>query len=187
MFEGFTKNTLPKLFNILHSRSESPTQAFVIFICWIHLKFHTLVEKGIAHKEIVNTISETVLSYDNMCNVDRMKITKKDLPFPPPLDKAWGNIGKVIDRLHLRNHKDPRCKKEFDSDKKINKEYNSMAAEQTFVWASRFKKIACAMPRLHHFFYLHRAIKRRNAYTERCHQMNRTPVLLKLTKDHYKK
>ena len=45
-----------------------------------------------------------------------------------------------------------------------------MAAEQTFVWASRFKKIVCAMPRLHHFFYLHRAIKRRNAYTERCHQ-----------------
>ena len=31
--------------------------------------------------------------------------------------------------------------------------YNTMACEQTFVWACRFKKVMCAISRLHHFIF----------------------------------
>lgn len=55
-----------------------------------------------------------------------------------------------------------------------------MAGEQTFVWASRLKKIVCAMTRLHQFFFLHRAVKRRNRYTELCYSKGKVPVLPKV-------
>lgn len=166
-------------------RSESPTQALIIFICWITLKFKPMLDNGANESEVRKAIQKTVLCYDNMCHVDTMKIARKDLPLPPPLNTAWKDIVKVIDRLHLRNHKDPRCKVSYDPDGKIPSTFNTMAAEQTFVWASRMKKIVCAMPRLHHFFYLHRAIKRRNKYTERCHLHNKIPVLPHLDKNHF--
>ena len=42
---------------------------------------------------------------------------------------------------------------------KLNQpDYNTMAAEQTFVWLSRFKKILAAMGKTHHLFYLHRMV-----------------------------
>ena len=169
-------------------RSESPTQAFVIFVSWLLLKIKpNLLTNGSATEEVTKVMKSITLSYDNMCHVDNMKICRKDLPLGAPLNTTWKDMGKVIDRLHLRNHKDPKCKREYNPEGKLPKEYNSMAAEQTFVWASRMKKIVCAMPRLHHFFYLHRSIKRRNAYTQRCYQQNKTPVLPKLSRDHYAK
>lgn len=63
-------------------------------------------------------------------------------PFPFP------KIKKVIDRLHLCNHKGKNCKKEFTAEplKEIHPALNTMVPEQTFVWASRFKKILNAMP-----------------------------------------
>ena len=135
-----------------------------------------MVENGMCNEEVTEAIKSTILSYDNMCHVDNMKVCKQDLPLPAPLDSLWRDLGKVIDRLHLRNHKDPKCKEYYNPDGKVPKEFNSMAAEQTFVWA---------MPRLHHFFYLHCAIKRHNAYTQRCYKLNKNPVLPKLSKDHY--
>ena len=54
-----------------------------------------------------------------------------------------------------------------------------MAAEQTFVWLSRFKKILCAMPKVHHLFYLHRMVKHRNAYTTACYKYGKKPLLPK--------
>ena len=64
------------------------------------------------------------LSYDNMqglslttaltkligvnfirCNVDRLKMMKKPLPLPGQFKTVWQNIGKVIDPLHISNHK----------------------------------------------------------------------------------
>jgi len=124
-------------------------------------------------------MTTTVLAYDNMCHVDGLKIAKGLLPFDKPLDRMWLCITKVIDRLHIRNHKQVRCKAIYNPDEKIPKDFNTMAAEQTFVWASRLKRIVCAMPRIHQFFFLHRAVKLRNSYTDRCHQNNKVPLLPK--------
>ena len=55
-------------------------------------------------------------------------------------------------------------------------EGNTMAAEQTFVWLSRF---LCAMPKVHHLFYLHRMVKHRNAYTTTCYKYGKKPLLPK--------
>lgn len=98
-------------------------------------------------------ISSTVLAYDNMCHVDNLKIARKNLPLPHPYNKLWKCIKKVIDRLHLRNHVDQKCHTLYNPDDNIPKTYNTMACEQTFVWASRFKKVMCAMPYVHQFFF----------------------------------
>lgn len=148
---------------------------------WLYRKFKALQDAGRSQADIRKAMSSTILAYDNMCHVDTLKISKKDLPFAAPFDKVWNVITKVIDRLHLRNHKDPRCKQLYNAEEKIPPQFNTMACEQTFVWASRLKKIACAMSRLHQFFFLHRSVKRRNRYTELCYAKNKSPVLPKLT------
>ncbi|CAB3993608.1 Hypothetical predicted protein [Paramuricea clavata] len=103
-------------------RSESPTQAFLIFMSWLLLKFKPMIENGLDNEEVTKAIESTILSYDNMCHVDNMKICSQDLPLPAPLNLSWKLLGKVIDRLHLRNHKDPKCKKYYDPDGKVPKE-----------------------------------------------------------------
>ena len=32
------------------------------------------------------------VAYDNICNVEKMRITRKPLPLPPPYNKLWMNI-----------------------------------------------------------------------------------------------
>ena len=88
---------------------------------------------------------------------------------------------KIIDRLHISNHKDKKCKEKYDPSglKEEIPNGNTMAAEQTFVWLSRFKKILCAMPKVHHLFFLHRMVKHRNNYTVRCYKNGRKPLLPK--------
>jgi TorA maturation chaperone TorD len=56
-----------------------------------------------------------------------------------------------------------------------------MACEQTFIWASHLKKVICAMPQIDQFF-LHRLVKYRKKYTEKCHRHRKTPILPKLGK-----
>ena len=164
----------------LYCRSESPTQAFLVMVLWLYRKFKPLLDAGMPEQELVEKMSTLIIAYDNMCHVDGMNIAKQPLPFPAPLDNMWMSVQKVIDRLHIRNHKGA-CTTTYNPEDKIPKEFNTMSAEQTFVWASRLKRIVCAMPRVHQFFYLHRAVKRRNKYTERCHLHNREPVLPKPT------
>lgn len=137
------------------------------------------MDAGMPSDEVEKHMESTILAYDNMCHVDGMKVCRHDLPFPSPLDKVWKCIVKVIDKLHIRNHKGRKCQTEYNPEGKVADGYNTMAAEQTFVWASRLKRIICAMPRIHQFFYLHRTVKRRNLYTQRCHLNNKTPVLPK--------
>ena len=161
-------------------RSESPTQAYTVLILWLYRRFRKLLDDGKSEEEVRQAILSTCLSYDNMCHVDSLKVSKQDLPFPSPIDKAWKLVSKVIDRLHLRNHVDPKCKQLYNADDKIPAHYNTMACEQTFVWASRFKKIICAMPHVHQFFFLHRLVKYRNKYTEKCHKLRKVPVLPKI-------
>ena len=150
-----------------------------MIILWLYRKFKPLLEAGMKPEEITEKISNTIVAYDDMCHVDGLKLAKCDLPFEAPFNKMWHNVIKVIDRLHIRNHKDPKCKTEYNPDGKIPPEFNTMAAEQTNVWASRLKRIICAMPHNHQFFYLHRSIKRRNRYTQRCHFNKKVPLLPK--------
>ena len=111
--------------------------------------------------------------------LDSLRISKSDLPLPEPFNESWKLISKVIDRLHLRNQVDTKCKELYNPDQKVPPTFNTMACEQTFIWASRFKKVMCAMPHVHQFFFLHRSVKYRNRYTEKCHRMKKTPILPK--------
>jgi hypothetical protein len=140
-----------------------------------------LEDAGFSEEKICDEMTSTVLAYDNMCHVDNLRISRNDLPLPRPYDKLWKCINKVIDRLHLRNHVDQKCHRVYNPDDKIPKNFNTMACEQTFVWASRFKKVMCAMPHIHQFFFLHRIVKYRNKYTEKCHVNSKVPMLPKVT------
>ena len=117
-----------------------------------------------------------ILCYDNMCQLDSLKAAKEELPLPPPYHMMWRNITKIIDRLHLANHKNPQCKELYSADNALPPGYNTMVAEQTFSWFSRFK-IANSMSQTHHLFFIHRNIKQRNAYTAKCRRRGKGPVL----------
>ncbi|CAB3985930.1 Hypothetical predicted protein [Paramuricea clavata] len=132
-------------------RSESPTQAFVVTILWLYRKFKGM-KNEFSDDDIRQAMSSICLAYDNMCHMDSLKIAKRDLPLPKPFDECWKLISKVIDRLHLRNHVDPKCERMYNADEKVPPQFNTMACEQIFIWASRFKKVMCAMPHVHQFF-----------------------------------
>ena len=78
-----------------------------------------------------------------MCNLDRMKVAQKPLRFPPPLDKLWMNIEKIIDVFHFKNHVSPECQRKYSPAnlKTAYPNFNTQAGEQTFVWIHRFNKI----------------------------------------------
>ena len=101
---------------------------------------------------------------------------------PWNFDKIWLKVTKVIDRLHLRNHKNKECHQLFSPEpfKEKNPHLNTPVTEQVFTWAARFKKILCAMPQERFLFYYHRMVVRRNRYTSRCHRESRLPVLPKV-------
>lgn len=153
-----------------NSKRQGPSQPFLIMLNWL-----IAVLKGLDP----STWCQLYLAYDNMCHVDGMRIAKKPLPLPQPYSHMWLKINKIIDSLHISNHKDSNCKLKYDplSLKEELPDVNTMAAEQTFVWLSRFKKILCAMPKVHHLFFLHRIIVHRNLYTVSCYKRGLKPVL----------
>lgn len=129
------------------------------------------------------------ICYDNMCNLCRLKIAMKPLPLPAPFDQLWLKVSKFIDDLHLRNHKRPECKQLYSTER-IREKYqalNTPVCEQTFVWASKFKRIMCAMPKRRFLFFYHRMVTRRNRYTEKCHVLKRKPLLPGRRKNNAKK
>ncbi len=73
------------------------------------------------------------LAYDNMCNVNRLKVARAALPLPPPMDKAWLNIEKIIDTFHLPNHVNPECHTLYSPQRLKEKcpDANTQAGEQT--------------------------------------------------------
>ncbi len=113
-------------------RSESPSQVFLIVITWI---YNTL--KGIP----INLWGKVVLVYDNMCHLDGLRAAKSAFPFPKPWDTMWQVIGKVIDCFHYGNHTDKNCKVKYNPESCLLNDDNSEVAEQTFIWAGRFKKL----------------------------------------------
>lgn len=124
---------------------------------------------------------DITLAYDNMCNLDRLKVAKMPLPFDPPLDMLWCNITKIIDVFHFKNHKSLECKMRYSPQKvkEKNPDYNTQAGEQTFIWVGRFKNILCSMNKTHHLFYLHRMVLKQNDYTAKCYAHRKKPILPK--------
>ena len=98
------------------------------------------------------------------------------------LQYIWSDVTKIIDTLHIRNHKDQHCRDTYNPQKikDNNPSLNTMCCEQTFVWLSRYKKIFSAMPKTHFHFYLHRMVTRRNRYIEYCYECKRRPLLPKV-------
>ncbi len=142
---------------------------FLLALCWLVAAFG---------KKTREEWRQVTLAYDNMCHLNNLKVARRPLPLPGNLRFIWQDINKIIDDLHLNNHKDPTCHEQYSSKsiREANPDFNTMACEQTFAWLSRFKKIACAMPKTHHHFYLHRMVKRRNSYISFCYVHKRRPL-----------
>lgn len=158
---------------MLWFRSESPSQVLLILIQWL---LSLAQEYGGPSK-----LPAITLAYDNMCNLDKMKITKRPLPLPAPFNMLWLDIQKIIDVFHYPNHVGTTCKQLYSPEqfKQKHPTFNTQAGEQTFAWVSGYKRILCAMPKNHHLFYLHRMVRRRNSYTTRCYNFRRKPILPK--------
>ena len=69
-------------------RSEGPSQVFLIVIVWMIAALRDLSREE--RKKVV-------LSYDNMCHLDNLKVAKKPLPLPGDLSHMWSDVGKIID------------------------------------------------------------------------------------------
>lgn len=80
-------------------------------------------------------LSSIYLAYDNMCNLCRLTVAQKQLPLPPPMDRAWLSIHKVIDTFHLKNHTREECHKQYSPEelKEKNPSFNTQAGEQTLI------------------------------------------------------
>lgn len=123
------------------------------------------------------------LAYDNMCQLLKSKASKSKLPLDPPYDNMWNAINKCVDGMHIKNHVENNCwtrlhpDKIYDMHPDLRGKRNTQAAEQTFVWLARFKKIVCSMPKDHHLFYIHRMVQRRNTYTAKCYKRKKNPLL----------
>lgn len=128
------------------------------------------------------TYKLTGLRYMTTCAIWMALKLQKIPRHGPLLGTEYGCVSKkIIDNLHIRNHKDPSCQ-ELYSPANLKKELPegyTMAVEKTFGWLSRFKKIVCAMPKVHHLFYLHRMVKRGSKDTTTCYKNSKKPLLPK--------
>ena len=126
--------------------------------------------------------SEIFILHD-MCHVDRINVAQKALRFHPPFDE-WLKANKIIDSLHIAYSKSEGCKEKYNPAKlkDILPDGHTTAGKQTFTWLSRFKKILCSMPKVHHMFFLHRMVVRRNSYTVTYYKNGKKPVLPKVRK-----
>ena len=146
-----------------------------MFLILIHWLLSLVKESG------EDVALNCTIAYDNMCNLERLKAVETHLPLPPPLDKMWMGVTKIIDVFHFGNRVSPDCQRKYSPEpiKKLNPGWNTQAGKQTFTWLSRFKHIVCSMSKEHHLFYIHRMVVRRNAYTVKCYKHGRKPVLPK--------
>lgn len=158
----------------LCSRSESTGQVFMFLLSWLYF---------IVKEMPVSNWNKLWLAYDNMCQLVRLKAATLELPLPVPYNQMWASVNKIIDSLHIKNHVDPACQTDLHPDNfaemypHLAHTKNTQAAEQTFVWLGRFKKIVCSMTKTHHLFYIHRMVKRRNFYNVKSYKNNKKPLL----------
>jgi len=115
-----------------------------------------------------------------MCSLDRLCAARKELLFPEPYNLMWLKVQNILHRLHMRNHKDPLCRIKYRSNylKEKYPHLNTPVAEQTFIWAGRFKKIMYAMAKRRFLFFYCIMVIRRNRYIAVCYQENRVPEVL---------
>ena len=45
-----------------------------------------------------------------MCNLDKLRVVKKRLPFPELHNLMWLKVWKIVDRLQIKNNKNPDLK-----------------------------------------------------------------------------
>ena len=100
-------------------------------MAFILLKYLTLKLKGKTESELEGFF----VSYDNICNLARLKLLKNPLPLDPPLDKMWTSINKIIDDLHLKNHRREACQELYNPSivREVFPDVNLMTAEQVMM------------------------------------------------------
>lgn len=159
-------------------KSEGPTQVAILMIKYLHK-----ILKDVDPEEWINMF----LCYDNMCHVDSLKLLIHPLSLEEPYHTMWLDIMKIIDPLHISNHKQS-CEVRYNPEKvkQFFPDANLMTCEQTFAWLGRFKKVLNSTPKTHYHFLIHRLIITRNRYTEHCYKENRRPLLpsAKIAKKH---
>jgi len=75
---------------------------FLIVLVWMLSAFAKMTQES--RKKII-------LSYDNMCHLNNLKVARKPLPLPGNFSNMWLDVKKTIDTLHIHhNHKDERCR-----------------------------------------------------------------------------
>ncbi|CAG2235072.1 unnamed protein product [Mytilus edulis] len=95
--------------------SESPSQVFVQIVNVLYMETAHMTPE-----EQEEAIKKYIISYDNICHLDKLKAAQQDLPLPSPLNKIWKLVTKIIDRLHIRNHKDKQCQQKYNPEKRSN-------------------------------------------------------------------
>ena len=102
-----------------------------------HPKYFSLFCNGFSAWLIpsIQAGSQVTLAYDNICNLDRLKVAKSPLPLPEPLDTIWIDVTKIIDVFHFPNPVSTKCKTKYSPEKvkAENPLFNTQAGEQTFV------------------------------------------------------
>ena len=91
----------------------------------------------------------------------------------------------LVSIIEERNHKRPECHIIYNPQKLKDRHpaFNTQACEQTFVWLGRFHKILSSMPKVHNHFFIHRLVKRRNAYNTQCYNKGKKPLLPNVNND----
>ena len=94
--------------------------------------FFILVQWLCSLVKTTSKVPEVTLAYDNMCNLDRMKVAQQPLPFPSPFDKLWLNV-KIIDAFHFCNHTSEKCHTKYNPAKikADNPHFNTHSSRRT--------------------------------------------------------
>ena len=147
------------------------------------------------HKDSILTkkdLTSTWQSYSR-CNLERLKLwdcDKRTLNQEARLGiSIFNRINKGVDGLHIKNHVRHSCRNEYpkviqDLRNKFSRP-NTEAAEQTFLWLGKFKKIINSMDKRKHHFFLHCLVKECNKYTQYCLENRKKIVLPKIQSDKF--
>ena len=97
-------------------------------VAFILLKYLTIKLEGKTESELEGFF----VSYDNICNLARLKLLKNPLPLEAPMDNLWTSINKIIDDLHIKNHRREECQELYNPSivREVFPDVNLMTAEQ---------------------------------------------------------
>ena len=97
-------------------------------MAFILLKYLTIKLEGKTESELEGFF----VSYDNICNLARLKLLKNPLPLEAPMDNLWTSINKIIDDLHIKNHRREECQELYNPSivREVFPDVNLMTAEQ---------------------------------------------------------